>query len=47
MSREKLRSKRKRESKVVPVLRAAGLSLSLAGAASAADAQVADALTGR
>ena len=45
MSREKLRSKRKRGSKVVPVLRAAGLSLSLAGAASAADAQVADALT--
>jgi hypothetical protein len=45
MSREKLRSKRKRGSKVVPVLRAAGLSLSLAGAASASDAQVTDALT--
>src|SRR6185436_5148342 len=45
MSREKLRSKRKRGSKVVPVLRAAGLSLSLAGAASATDAQVTDALT--
>jgi hypothetical protein len=38
-------SNRKRGSKVVPVLGAAGLSLSLAGAASAADAQVADALT--
>jgi hypothetical protein len=45
MSREKLGSKRKRGSKVVPVLGAAGLSLSLAGAASAAGAQVADALT--
>jgi hypothetical protein len=45
MSREKLVSKRKRGSKVVPVLGAAGLSLSLAGAASAAGEQVADALT--
>ena len=45
MSREKLVSKRKRGSKVVPVLEAAGLSLSLVGAASAAGAQVADALT--
>ena len=45
MSREKLRSKRKRGSKVVPVLGAAGLSLSLAGGASAGGAQVADALT--
>ena len=45
MSCEKLRSKRKRGSKVVPVLGAAGLSLSLAGGASAGGAQVADALT--
>ena len=45
MSREKLVSKRKRGSKVAPVLGAAGLSLSLAGAASAAGAQVAEALT--
>ena len=45
MSREKLGSKRKRGTKVVPVLGAAGLSLSLAGGASAAGAQVADALT--
>ena len=45
MSRDKLVSKRKPRSKVVPVLGAAGLSLSLAGAASAARAQVADALT--
>ena len=38
--------KRKRGSKVVPVLRAAGLSLSLAGGGSAAaGAPVADALT--
>jgi hypothetical protein len=45
MSRKKLGSKRKRGTKVVPVLGAAGLSLSLAGGASAASAQVADALT--
>jgi hypothetical protein len=45
MSRENLGSKRTRGSKVVPVLGAAGLSLSLAGGASAAGAQVADALT--
>ena len=45
MSREKQASKRKRRGKVVPVLGAAGLSLSLAGTASAAGAQVADALT--
>ena len=45
MSREKLGSKRKRGTKIVPVLGAAGLSLSLAGGASAAGAQVADALT--
>ena len=45
MSREKLRSKLKRGSKVVPVLGAAGLSLSLAGGASAGGVQVADALT--
>ena len=42
MSRENLGSKRTRGSKVVPVLGAAGLSLSLAGGASAAGAQVAD-----
>ena len=41
----KVRLKRKRGSKVVPVLGAAGLSLSLAGGASAGGAQVADALT--
>ena len=41
----KSRFKRTRGSKVVPVLGAAGLSLSLAGGASAAGAQVADALT--
>ena len=45
MSRENLGSKRTRGSKVVPVLGAAGLSLSLAGGASAGGAQVADALT--
>jgi hypothetical protein len=45
MSREKLYSKRKRGSKVVPVLGAAGLSLSLAGGASAGGVQVADAVT--
>jgi hypothetical protein len=46
MSREKLASRRKHRSKVVPVLGAAGLSLSLAGGASAATgAPVADALT--
>ena len=46
MSREKQGSKRERGSKVVPVLGAAGLSLSLAGgAAAAAGAPVADALT--
>jgi hypothetical protein len=45
MSRQNLGSKRTRGSKVVPVLGAAGLSLSLAGGASAAGAQVADALT--
>ena len=45
MSRAKLGSKRKCGAKIVPVLGAAGLSLSLAGGASAASAQVADALT--
>ena len=45
MSRAKLGSKRKCGTKIVPVLGAAGLSLSLAGGASAAGAQVADALT--
>jgi hypothetical protein len=45
MSREKLASKRKHRSKVVPVLGAAGLSLSLAGAASAATGAPVDALT--
>ena len=46
MTREKQNSKRKRGRKVVPVLGAAGLSLSLAGGGSAAaGAPVADALT--
>jgi len=46
MSREKQASKRKRGSKIVPVLGAAGLSFSLAGGASAAtSAPVANALT--
>jgi hypothetical protein len=46
MSRERQTSKRKHRSKVVPVLGAAGLLLSLAGGASAATgAPVADALT--
>jgi hypothetical protein len=47
MSREELRAKRKRGSKVAPVLGAVGLSLSLVGGASAGGAQVADALTHR
>ena len=45
MSRAKLGSERKCGTKIVPVLWAAGLSLSVAGGASAAGAQVADALT--
>jgi hypothetical protein len=46
MSRAKQASKRKRRSKTVPVLGAAGLSLTLAGGASAAtEAPVADVLT--